>query len=252
MVENGFVKLPRNITQKSWFKEQNTLQLYIVLLLNAAFKDIERDGYTIRAGQYVTSRSKLMEMTRLTERQTKTAIAHLKASGDISVESNTKFSIITLNNYQCQPSDVRREVQPDDPQDVRQNVCRSISDKKRIKEERNKEETASPHSPAVLNDFSACDPAKTCSGHGAVCKQSLVEMYGCETVELYENKFKAWASAKNAVNVPMYPTIAKWLAQDKVPKTSAQSSSGKQHIDTERLRNAVMAQYYAEAAQPKA
>lgn len=241
MIENGFVKLPRNIAQKSWFKEQNTMQLYIVLLLNAAFKDIDRGGYTIHAGQYATSRSKLMEMTGLTERQTKTAISHLKASGDITVESNTRFSIITLNNYGAQPSNNGRNVLPDDPRGVPQNVRRSISNAENDKEEM-AGEAAAPHSHAVSKNDGFSEVRQ------AANKKSLVEMYGCEAVELYESKFKAWASSRNVVNVPMYPTIEKWLAQDKTPKTSAQRAANKEHIDTERLMRAVMAQY-AEAAQ---
>lgn len=235
MIENGFVKLPRNIVQKPWYKEQNTLQLYIVLLLNAAFKDVDRGSYTVRAGQYVTSRSKLMEMTGLTERQTKTAISHLKASGDITVVSNTRFSVITLNNYGAQPSVSSGSVLPDDPQGVPQNVRRSISNEDN--KEEIKEEAAVPHFPDCYqseNSFNAPLGAN---------KQSLIEMYGEAAVQRYENKFRAWADARNAIGVPMYSTIAKWLAQDCVPKASEQKSVKKGCFDTERLKRAVMETY---------
>lgn len=262
MIENGFVKLPRSIAKRSWFNKQNTLQLYVVLLLNAAFKDFEYDGMTIRAGQYITSLNKLMEMTGQTKRQIRTALDHLKASGDLTIEASSKFSIITLNSDPCQASGDTQTVKRADTCADTQNDNRSISNKKEvIKEESTKEEkeeaaNAASSSPASFSeDF---------------LKQRLVQQYGSDVVELYENKFKAWGSAKNVSNIPMYPTIAKWLAQDKqdkspktppdnAPKTSPKTTavesvpkafskspapvSDNQHIDTAKLRAAVMAQY---------
>lgn len=241
MLENGFVKLPRSIVTRKWFGDKNTLQLYVTLLLKATFRESEFEGVRLKPGQLITSISKLMEATGLTERQTKTALKHMKESGDIAVQSTTKFSIITLNYYSDEQSDVRRDVRQDVPQGDKQNVHISRREKEEETEERPKEEReeggASPASPTPGDSsFSVIsDEELDLTG----IKARLVKEYGSELVERYEAKFKAWSSAKNAANVPMYPTIAKWLAMDAAP----QAPKPYEHIGTDRLRAAVMASY---------
>ena len=97
MLENGFVKLPREIVGREWFGDNATLTVYVFLLCGAAFKDIGREGYTIHKGQYVTSIKKLAEDCQQTFQQTRTALKHLKATHDITIVTSTKFSIITVN-----------------------------------------------------------------------------------------------------------------------------------------------------------
>lgn len=252
MIENGFVKLQRDISQRKWFKEQNTLQMYVTLLLRAAFRDSEFEGITLRAGQLITSIRKLMEATGLTERQTRTALSHLKASHDITITSTTKFSIITLNFYPAPQPDVTRDVKRDVRQGVTQNV-NIIRRKEVFKEEyQEEEEAASPAPASAENDFPSCSNAREHLTDG-YDRQRLVKAYGNALVERYEAKFRAWAAAKHAANVPMYPTIAKWLAEDSVPQEKTPSSpkpqcpeskpKSKSSFNTEELRRAVMEQY---------
>lgn len=241
MLENGFVKLPRSIVTRKWFGDKNTLQLYVTLLLKATFRESEFEGVRLKPGQLITSLPKLMEATCQTESQTRTALKHLKASGDITVQTTSKFSIITLNFlYEEQPDN-----KPDNTLDNKQgnkqhnNIIRR--EKEEGTEERPKEERedggASPASPTPGDSsFSVIsDEVLDLTG----IKARLVKEYGSELVERYEAKFKAWSSAKNAANVPMYPTIAKWLAMDAAP----QAPKPYEHIGTDRLRAAVMASY---------
>lgn len=254
MLENGFVKLPRSITNRSWFSDRNTLQLYVTLLLKAVFRESEFEGVKLKPGQLITSISKLMEVTCLTERQTKTALKHLKESGDITVQSTTKFSIITLNYYSDEQSDVRRDVRQDVQRSVQQNVHIRRKEKEEGTEERPKEGReeggASPllHSPfpSGVDNSSVLNEELDLTGF----KARLVREYGSDLVERYEAKFRAWSSAKNAANVPMYPTIAKWLAADAAPQASnppqtpaPPAPKPQKHTDTERLKAAVLASY---------
>lgn len=252
MLENGFVKLPRSITNRSWFSDRNTLQLYVTLLLKAVFRESEFEGVRLKPGQLITSISKLMEATCLTERQTKTALKHLKESGDITVQSTTKFSIITLNYYSDEQSDIRRDVRQDVQRSVQQNVHIRRKEKEEGTEERPKEGReeggASPTPPLACENSSNSFLNEQADLTGI--KARLVKEYGSELVELYEAKFRAWSSAKNAANVPMYPTIAKWLATDaplRAPNytqaAAPQAPKPNKHIDTDRLRAAVLASY---------
>ena len=210
MIENGYVKFPREIVGRSWFGDGTTLKLYMFLLCSAAFKDIEREGYVIRKGQYVTSNRLLSEKCQLGIQQVKTALKHLKATRDITVEPSTKFSIITVKavvDGDCgDPPSIPRA----DPQVNPQANPISIS-KEKIKEKikEGEEEAAAALQPPLSSDFSPTDDR----GAPRSARQALIEKYGCDAVTLYENKFRDWA-AKKKLSVPMYPTIAVWLKKD--------------------------------------
>lgn len=231
MIENGFVKFPREIVVRPWFGESATLTVYVFLLLNAAFKDIERDGYTIYKGQYITSVKMLADICRLTVRQTRTALSHLQKTKDIAIRSTPQFSIITVNSMADGGDGAKRADTLGDTLVAKQNDNRSRS-KEEIKEEY-KEEVAAPPAPTFANDDEQ--------------RAALEAKYGSEAVTKYEKKFLLWIQKKKLPNVPMYPTIAKWLAQDygeyyqasPVEKPAVPPSS----IDIDEFDAAVLKQY---------
>lgn len=252
MLENGFVKLPREIVTRKWFGDRNTLQLYVILLLKATFKESEFEGVKLKPGQLITSTSKLGEATSQSVQQTKTALKHLKATNDITVRTTSKFSIITLNFLSEEQPDNKPDNTLDNKQGNKQHNNIIRREKEEGKEESKKEEReeggASPASPTPGdNSFSVIsDEVLDLTGF----KARLVKEYGVELVEQYEAKFRAWSSAKHAKNVPMYPTIAKWLSMDAAPKApsprqnaASQNSKPNRSFDTDRLRAAVLASY---------
>ena len=244
MTENGFVKFPRKMAEREWFGDGSTLIVYVFLLCHASFADMEYAGRTLRKGQYITSLRQLSQKTRLSFQQIRTALKHLEATHDITIETGTKYSIITVKNVtedNCSDTCVNTRAntsvntQP-------HTISRSKED---IKEEDNKEEVsaASPPSPSPSenNDLSFSGPA-------ADERQALVKTYGESAVAMYEKKFREWASKKRADNVPMYPTVAKWLAQDIGTKprggaAPAQNSRRNSSLDIERIMAAVMDSY---------
>ena len=210
MVEKGFVKLPRDIAKRRWFGEANTMKLYVVLLLNAAFKDFERDGMVVRKGQFVTSRYNLANMCQLTIQQTRTAISHLKATGDITVETTSKFSIITLNS-EPDSAQLNPPINPQANRQVNQPINhRSRSSKDEVKEETKEEvrEAAAPASHSSGGDN--CEFSVTSEDE----RSRLVEMYGSDKVAIYEEKLRKWTASHGISTLPLYSTIAKWLAPD--------------------------------------
>ncbi len=99
MREYGFVKLNRNILDWRWYKDANTFRVFIHLILNANFKDGEYQNQSIKRGQIVTGRKKLSDQLNMTERGVRTALQHLKSTNEIAIKSYSKFSIITILNY---------------------------------------------------------------------------------------------------------------------------------------------------------
>ena len=65
-------------------------------------------GYEIPRGSFVTSYPQLSKETGLTVQQVRTAIFHLKSTGEITVKTTSKFSIITVNKYISYQSPNRR------------------------------------------------------------------------------------------------------------------------------------------------
>lgn len=85
--------------QWEWFDKPEMVQLFIWLLLNANYADKKWQGTVIKRGQLLTTTPKIMEALRLTERQTRTCISRLKSTGEVSVKTTNKYSIITICNY---------------------------------------------------------------------------------------------------------------------------------------------------------
>lgn len=94
-----FVKIDRNILRWRWFKSPKTLQLFLYLILNANIRDADFETVTVHRGQLVTSYPTLATVTSMSVQSVRTAIDHLKSTGEITVRSYPKFSVITILNY---------------------------------------------------------------------------------------------------------------------------------------------------------
>ena len=73
-----YIKLYEQITSWEWFRQPNTLAVFIYLLLKANYCDIEYHGRVIRRGQLVTSLPNLSTGVGITIQQARTALSHLK------------------------------------------------------------------------------------------------------------------------------------------------------------------------------
>ena len=97
----GFVKLSDDLQDWAWYGDNNTLLVYIRLLVGSVWRETEFKNVTLRRGQIATTLPKIAKENGITERQARTILERLKSTGKVSVETTSKFSIITLNNYDC-------------------------------------------------------------------------------------------------------------------------------------------------------
>ena len=104
----AFIKLHRKMTEWEWYKDTNTFVLFIHCLLIANWKDGRFMGQIIPRGSFVSSYAQLAEQTNLSVQNVRTAINHLKLTGELTVKSHAKFSVFTVNNY-CQYQDDNRQ-----------------------------------------------------------------------------------------------------------------------------------------------
>ena len=96
MTDQGFIKLHRSILKWEWWKDQNTRTVFLWLLLNAQWEDSRFKGYDVPRGSLVTSYSSIAKNNDISVKNARTAINHLKSTGEVAIKSANKFSIITI------------------------------------------------------------------------------------------------------------------------------------------------------------
>lgn len=99
MNTTGQILLHRKIIEWEWYLDINTCRLFIHMLLIANWKEGHFRGTTVPRGSFVSSLDKLSEETGLTKREIRTAISHLKTTGEVTVKTTNKFSVFTVKNY---------------------------------------------------------------------------------------------------------------------------------------------------------
>lgn len=94
-----YIRIDRNILHWRWFKNQNTLSVFLAILIEANIRDNEFLNLKIKRGQLATSLQSLCNSTGLTIQQVRTAISHLKSTGEITIKRYSRFQVITVVNY---------------------------------------------------------------------------------------------------------------------------------------------------------
>ncbi len=97
--QTTFVKLDRNLKHWRWFKNPKTLVVWIWLIMSANIESHDFEQDTIKRGEVATSRKTIASETGLTEREVRTALEHLKATGEIAVRLRPKYQVITILEY---------------------------------------------------------------------------------------------------------------------------------------------------------
>lgn len=97
----GFVKISDDLSSWAWYSDNNTLLVYIRLLLGAVWRETDYQNVTLQRGQIATTLPKIAQENGITERQARTILNRLKSTGKVSVKTTSKFSIITLIDYDC-------------------------------------------------------------------------------------------------------------------------------------------------------
>lgn len=136
---NNYVKIDRKILEWEWYKNLNTCRLFFHILLKANWKEGKFEGKKIERGQFVSSISKLSEETGLTQREIRTAIGHLKSTGELTVKTYNKYSVFTVNNY-CiyQTIDNQNDKQTAGNRHSNDNLTTTIEERKEEKEDNKK------------------------------------------------------------------------------------------------------------------
>lgn len=96
-----WVSLHEKITDWEWFKgEMHHFKVFVYLLLKANYKDGSWRGVEIKRGQRITGLKSLSEDTGVSINKLRIILRDLKSTGEITIKSTNKYSIITVTNYE--------------------------------------------------------------------------------------------------------------------------------------------------------
>lgn len=99
MSNDGYIKIHRKILDWEWYKDVNTLIVFVHCLLRANYKEQRFMGHIVPRGSFVTSIKNFSDECNLSIQQTRTALEHLKSTNEITSESTNEFTIINVVNY---------------------------------------------------------------------------------------------------------------------------------------------------------
>ncbi len=113
-MHRGYIKLYRKIEDWDWAKDLKTYRLFIYLLLIVNRHPTSWPGGKVDTGETVTSLGSLASSTGLTVNEVRTALKHLKKTGEITVKTTQFYTLISVVNYSFYQGFEQFEQQSDD------------------------------------------------------------------------------------------------------------------------------------------
>ena len=99
IVDNSWIKLPRNFVNWSWYHDANMVQLYLYLLLNANVYDVKYNDITIKRGECLVSLNHLSKETGISLQKLRTALTRLQRTKEIEYKKLQNGRIIVLVDF---------------------------------------------------------------------------------------------------------------------------------------------------------
>ena len=226
----GFIKIDKKILEWEWYKDEHTKNFFFHCLLKANWKEGRFKGMTIERGQFVASLPVLSDELSLTVNEIRTAIKHLKITGEITVKVYQKFSVFTVVNYdlyqcesQAESQTNHRQITDKSQADNRQITGKSqpinrllttIEEEKEYKEDKKerKEEGKNINTPPISPSKRRGDK-KT-----GVLKKEPVVYYPND--ELLDSAFKEFLTMRNKIKKPIATKQAMTRIMNKLEKLS--------------------------------
>jgi len=95
-----WIKLNEKLLSWEWFDNSEMVHLFIYCLLKANFKPKKWHGIIIERGSFVTSRAKISEETKVSERTIRTCLNRLISTNELTIKTTKQFTIITISKYE--------------------------------------------------------------------------------------------------------------------------------------------------------
>ena len=105
--ENGYVKTYRSVLRWEWFTDPKTAHLWEYIRTRANYDPEAYRGIQLDRGEFLETIPEMALATGLSVRSVRTALKHLKSTGEIDTEVTHNGTIVKVLNYAVyQDSDV--------------------------------------------------------------------------------------------------------------------------------------------------
>lgn len=146
--DTEFIKLNRKILEWEWFSDTCTRDVFIYCLLKANWKSGNWHGIEYSRGEFITSLPSISNDLGFSIKNVRTALNHLKRTGEVADRTSNKYRIISIKNYDKYQGDGRQSGRQ--VADKGQTSGRQVAAVIRTKEDKNikeEKESASPLPP---------------------------------------------------------------------------------------------------------
>lgn len=97
--ENGYIKLYRSTLDWEWFDDGPTTRLWIYILLRANYEPDNYRGIELNRGEFLATQAEMAEATGLSRQSVRSALNHLKSTGEIDTEVTRYGTLVTVHKY---------------------------------------------------------------------------------------------------------------------------------------------------------
>lgn len=95
----GYVKLYRSMLDWQWYQDDACVRIMLHLLLTVNRETKEWKGQVVQPGQLITSMDRLADDLRLTRSTIRRALERMKASGEVTIQTNNHWTTLTLAKW---------------------------------------------------------------------------------------------------------------------------------------------------------
>lgn len=96
----AYIMLNQEFVNWKWFRNRNTLIVYLWLLSSANLSTEKVFSETVNRGSVLTNNSTIASECNLTIQNVRTALSNLVKSGDIKREYRNHYQIITITDFE--------------------------------------------------------------------------------------------------------------------------------------------------------
>ena len=198
MNDSGYIWVHRSILSWEWYTETNTFKVFLHLLIKANWQDGRFRGKEVKRGQLITTIPQLSKELKLSIQQVRTALEHLKSTGEISTDGiANRYTVITIEKYDV----YQRPWETDNTQSNRPSTDeqQTINRPSTLIEKRNKEINKNINNKVGEKRFtppSLEEVQAYCQERGNnVNPERFVNFYSMKGWMVGKNKMKDWKAA---------------------------------------------------------
>lgn len=97
--KNGYVKISRRIPDWEWWDDARMVKLWVYIIVNANWTGGSFKGVYVPRGSFITTYRNLAAAVGVSVNTLKNELRKLQKTGEISLKSDTHFTVIKVHNY---------------------------------------------------------------------------------------------------------------------------------------------------------